>query len=113
MIRMRLRFRFWWRRRRAAIAFPPAAPAGTVDHADLPLGPGWFDSSWDLKCGLDVSEGLPADASVNEWLMELPGPVTPPEPMTGPPGPTRGQQPALALVQGQGRRAPQGGLSPA
>ena len=110
MIRMRLRFRLWWRRRRAAIACPPAAPGETVDDADLPLGPGWFDSSWDLKSGLDVSKGLPADASVNEWLMELLGPATPPGPMTGPPGPTRAQQPALALIQGQGRREPQEGL---
>ena len=113
MIRMRLRFRFWWRRRCAAIARPPTETAETVDAADLPLGPGWFDSSWDLRCGLDVSEGLPANASVNEWLMELLGPVTPPGPMTGPLGSTRAQQPALALVQGQGRREPQGGLSPA
>jgi len=109
MFRMRLRFRFWWRRHRAAIESPAAAPAETVDATELPLGPGWFDSSWDLKCGLDVSEGLPADANVNEWLMELLGPVTPPGPMTGPPGSARAQQPALARVQG--RRAPPGGLS--
>ena len=111
MIRMRLQFRPWWRRRRAAIACPPAAPAGTVDDADLPLGPGWFDSSWDLRRGLDVSEGLPANASVNEWLIELPGPVIPPEPVMGPLERTRAQQPALALVPGQGRREPQEALA--
>ena len=33
-----------------------------------PLGPGWFDSSWELGKGLDVREGLPADAGLEEWL---------------------------------------------
>ena len=32
------------------------------------LGPGWFDSSWELGKGLDVCEGLPADAGLEEWL---------------------------------------------
>ena len=37
--------------------------------AESPLkGPGWFDSSWDLSDGLDVREGLPSDARLNEWL---------------------------------------------
>ena len=31
-------------------------------------GPGWFESSWDLARGLEVCEGLPADAGVEEWL---------------------------------------------
>lgn len=31
-------------------------------------GPGWFASSWDLIHGLDVREGLPLDARLNEWL---------------------------------------------
>jgi hypothetical protein len=31
-------------------------------------GPGWFDSSWDLQRGLDVREGLPDDAKLDEWL---------------------------------------------
>jgi hypothetical protein len=34
-----------------------------------PCGPGWFDSSWDLHCGLVVREGLPGDARLHEWLM--------------------------------------------
>ncbi|MBC7734964.1 MAG: hypothetical protein H7306_24235 [Bacteriovorax sp.] len=33
-----------------------------------PQGPGWFDSSWELVQGLDVREGLPGDARLNEWL---------------------------------------------
>ncbi|HKX41312.1 MAG TPA: hypothetical protein VJO99_09155 [Burkholderiaceae bacterium] len=35
---------------------------------DAPRGPGWFDSSWELGHGLEVREGLPADATVLEWL---------------------------------------------
>jgi len=35
---------------------------------EAPQGPGWFDSSWDLIRGLDVREGLPGDARLNEWL---------------------------------------------
>ena len=31
-------------------------------------GPGWFDSSWELVQGLEVREGLPADAGLDEWL---------------------------------------------
>jgi hypothetical protein len=31
-------------------------------------GPGWFDSSWDLRCGLVVREGLPDDVGLREWL---------------------------------------------
>lgn len=38
------------------------------DAAELPKGPGWFDSSWDLQRGLDVREGLPGDAQLHEWL---------------------------------------------
>ena len=36
--------------------------------ADESHGPGWFDSSWELENGLEVSEGLPADAGLDEWL---------------------------------------------
>lgn len=32
-------------------------------------GPGWFESSRDLARGLEVCEGLPADAGVDEWLV--------------------------------------------
>ena len=35
---------------------------------DALAGPGWFESSWDLKRGLDVVEGAPADVSLDEWL---------------------------------------------
>jgi hypothetical protein len=45
----------------------------TEDDSDMTLdpsdgGPGWYGSSWDLRRGLTVREGLPADAQLNEWL---------------------------------------------
>ncbi len=30
----------------------------------LPLGPGWFDSSWELERGLEVNEGVDMDAAL-------------------------------------------------
>ena len=33
-----------------------------------PIGPGWFDSSWELRTGLQVKEGLPADLPPHGWL---------------------------------------------
>ncbi len=41
---------------------------GSAACADEPRGPGWFDSSWELGNGLEVREGLPMDASLDEWL---------------------------------------------
>ena len=32
-----------------------------------PMGPGWHDSSWMLRRGLDVIEGLPPEAIPPEW----------------------------------------------
>ena len=31
-------------------------------------GPGWFDSSWELRAGLQVEEGLPADLPLHGWI---------------------------------------------
>jgi hypothetical protein len=33
-----------------------------------PVGPGWFDSSWELRSGLQVKEGLPADLPLQGWI---------------------------------------------
>lgn len=33
-----------------------------------PVGPGWFDSSWELRSGLHVKEGLDADLPLHDWL---------------------------------------------
>ena len=38
------------------------------DPQEAAQGPGWFESSWELVHGLDVREGLPGDARLNEWL---------------------------------------------
>jgi hypothetical protein len=38
--------------------------AGRCRHA----GPGWFDSSWELRTGLQVKEGLPTDLPLHGWL---------------------------------------------
>ena len=29
---------------------------------------GWFDSTWELSKGLDISEGMPADLPLDGWL---------------------------------------------
>ena len=52
----------------ALAAEEPGAPQLAADDEALLHGPGWFDSSWDLECGLDVREGLPGDVRLNEWL---------------------------------------------
>jgi len=43
----------------------PVRPQAVDDESH---GPGWFDSSWELGQGLQVREGLPADAGLDEWL---------------------------------------------
>jgi hypothetical protein len=52
--------------RRAAPS--PGSELAPKPASDARRGPGWFDSSWDLRSGLEVHEGLPADARLNEWL---------------------------------------------
>lgn len=52
----------------AALALSPLDAAPSDDPVDIAVGPGWFDSSWDLRRGLEVSEGLPGDAGLFEWL---------------------------------------------
>ncbi len=34
----------------------------------LPLGPGWYDSSWELETGLEVSEAAGVDAQLAPWF---------------------------------------------
>lgn len=34
----------------------------------MAIGPGWFDSSFELRQGLEVREQSPADVSLAEWL---------------------------------------------
>jgi hypothetical protein len=35
---------------------------------DMPRGPGWFDSSWDLGQGLAVEVALPGDPPYQAWI---------------------------------------------
>ena len=55
-----------------AAALPPS-PQPIEVRRDEPTrahaaGPGWFDSSWELHCGLRVEEGLPSDLGVCAWI---------------------------------------------
>ena len=57
----------------AALAEPLALlPTETttppLSRRPAPCGPGWFDSSWELRTGLRVEEGLPADLPLHGWL---------------------------------------------
>ena len=38
------------------------------DEGPSRRGPGWFESSWDLRAGLEVREGWPDDVRVDEWV---------------------------------------------
>lgn len=44
------------------------APFEDPPETAPPVGPGWYASSWELTRGLEVREGLPADAKLHEWL---------------------------------------------
>ena len=45
-----------------------ASRASTEPARDPLGGPGWYESSFDLRQGLDVREGLPAEPQLNEWI---------------------------------------------
>ena len=49
---------------------PVAAMPRASDRtfADRAHAPSWFDSSWELKSGLDVREGWFGDDSLNGWI---------------------------------------------
>ena len=48
----------------------------------MPLGPGWFDSSFDLGHGLEVAFALPGDPTFEAWLEALARAL---EPVAAPP----------------------------
>jgi hypothetical protein len=35
------------------------------------VGPGWFDSSWELRRGLEVKEGWSEDDRVRDWIEDF------------------------------------------
>ena len=47
--------------------FAIASAAPSPQSSDV-IGPGWYDSSRELLHGLEVREGLPADAELREWI---------------------------------------------
>jgi hypothetical protein len=55
-----------------SLALVPAATrkAATTspERVATMAGPGWFDSSWDLRCGLEVREEDAADADLRAWI---------------------------------------------
>jgi hypothetical protein len=44
------------------------ASTTSPDRIATTPGPGWFDSSWDLRCGLEVREEDAADADLRAWI---------------------------------------------
>jgi hypothetical protein len=49
----------------ALLPLPASDTAWSIDEE--PMGPGWHDSSWMLKKGLDVVEGVAPEAIPAEW----------------------------------------------
>jgi hypothetical protein len=47
---------------------PAVVARGSAGATRTPIGPGWFDSSWDLRCGLEVVEEGQADLDLRAWL---------------------------------------------
>jgi hypothetical protein len=50
----------------SVIELPASSVAASA--ADDRASPGWFDSTWDLQQGLEISEGLPSDLPLDCWL---------------------------------------------
>ena len=52
---------------------PVAAMPRASDRAfaDRPHAPGWFDSSWDLQCGLEVRESWSDSERVHGWIEDF------------------------------------------
>ena len=55
----------WRRALRVGSALPRRSSS---DRPGALAGPGWYDSSHELSRGLDVREGLPSDAPLDDWL---------------------------------------------
>ncbi len=55
--------------------FPLArqAPRLQVADAGCTAGPGWFESSWDLRRGLEVCESGEADLRLRAWMEDFLG----------------------------------------
>ena len=58
-----------------AVDTPPSRHALDATHlrqrASASAGPGWFDSSWELRRGLEVKEGWSEDDRVRDWIEDF------------------------------------------
>lgn len=54
--------------RRLGVALPDSAMLQRSDEQAEIGCSGWFDSTWELAQGLDISEGLPTDLPLDGWL---------------------------------------------
>ena len=52
---------------------PRSAGSPTSTGARSVAGPGWFESSWDLRRGLEVQESGEADARLRSWIEDFLG----------------------------------------
>ena len=52
--------------RAAALEVMEREDAKTTEEASS--GPGWFDSSRELTRGLEVTESVPGDSALNDWI---------------------------------------------
>ena len=50
---------------------PIAAAATERDVRAHPVGPGWFDSSWDLRRGLEVREDWFGEERLHGWIEDF------------------------------------------
>jgi hypothetical protein len=48
-----------------------ASTATRPQRAVSSAGPGWFESSWDLRRGLEVKEGWSEDDRVRDWIEDF------------------------------------------
>jgi hypothetical protein len=54
----------------ALVAIAPATHPETLARGRA-AGPGWFDSSWDLRRGLEVREGWSGEDRLHGWIEEF------------------------------------------
>lgn len=52
---------------------PGRAGLAASPGARSTAGPGWFESSWDLRRGLEVREGGEADSGLRVWIEDFLG----------------------------------------
>ncbi len=53
---------------RSVVTTPARLASSAASAIDVRTGPGWFDSSWDLRRGCEVLEGWPGDVRLNDWI---------------------------------------------